>query len=395
MNPSDIFEDELQRPSVFKDEQKLSIRYVPNELHYRTPELKFLARHFKGLVDDGDDGMNLIIHGPIGCGKTSITKKFGIWASQRKSSRKIEYVHINCRVNRSTYTIFLALARELNEHIPSRGYASHELLEMVVDILESQKASLIFVLDEVDFVPQEEISDLIYSLSRTADNRHVANHHISLILIARTLNFMQNLDESTVSTLGPTKLELDKYNQEQLSNIFENRIAEVFKPGTVSDESLELTASIAGKTGDARKGLELLWYAGKYADQHEHSIIYPDFIRIAKSNIQSDGFRQVILSLESQKLLVCFAIARGLQTNRTAFITMGELKEFYALACEEFEMQARQHTQLWEYVKELDKLGIINTQLSTKGHRGTTTLITIEEPSAKNLEEVVTELLLE
>ena len=395
MEFSELFEDELQRPSVFKDETKLSIRYIPNELHFRSTELKFLARHFKELIEEGQDGKNLIVFGPVGSGKTSITKKFGQWINERENKRKLEYIHVNCRVNRSTYTILLSIARTLNEHIPSRGYSSHELLDMVVDLLKSQKMSLILVLDEIDFVPDDQISDLIYSLNRTSENRVLVEHHISLILISRTLEFESRLDESTISTLGAAKLELSKYDEEQLQNIFQNRVDEVFKQGTVTEESLHLTSSIAGKTGDARKGLELLWYAGKYADQNEVSVIYPDFIRIAKSNIQPPGFRQTIMSLSTQKLLICYAIARSLQINKSAYITMGQLKEMYELSCEEFNQKKRQHTQIWEYVKELNKLGIVDTKLSSEGQRGTTTLITIEDISANHLEKVVREILAE
>ena len=395
MKSREIFEDELRRPTVFKDETKLSIRYIPTELNYRTEELKFLARHFKGLIYDGEEGKNLIVYGPVGSGKTSITKKFGQWVMERDNKRRIEYIHINCRVNRSSYTILLAIARSLNEHIPSRGYASHELLEMVVDLLESQKMSLILVLDEIDFVPREEISDLIYSLSRTSENRNNLYHHISLILISRTLQFEELLDESTISTLGATKLELGQYSQQQLRDIFENRVEEVFKQGTVTDESLDLTAAIAGKTGDARKGLELLWYSGKFADQQESSLIYPDFIRIAKSNIHPAGFRRTIMSLGTQQLLVCYSLARALIINKSAYITMGELKKMYSQSCEEFSQEPRKHTQLWEYVKELNRLGVVETTLSGEGQRGTTTLITIEDISATNLEEVVRSLLLE
>lgn len=395
MNSDEIFEDELHRPSVFKDETKLSIQYIPNQLKFRIKELKFLARHFKGLIEEGEDGKNLIIHGPVGTGKTSITKKFGNWASERKNERKIEYIHVNCRVNRSTYTILLAIARELNEHVPSRGYSSHELLDMVVDLLESKNMSLILVLDEVDFVPNEEISDLIYSLCRTADSKQDVLNYISLILIARTLQFVELLDDSTVSTLGATKLKLERYTEDQLWEIFDNRIQEVFKPNTVSKETIDLTASIAGNTGDARKGLELLWYAGKYADQQETSMIYPDYIRTAKSNIHPSGFRRTINSMGTQELLICYSIARVLNINKTAYVTTGQVRQEYQLSCEEFNIQPIKNTQFWDYITRLDKLGIIETRLSGEGQRGTTSIITVEDVSVANLEEVIRSLLVE
>lgn len=393
MNSSSIFESELTLPSVFKDENKLSIRYIPPELTHRTDELKFLARYFKGIFDRLDDGKNLVIHGPVGSGKTSITKKFGMWASERDDTDNIKYIHINCRINRNTFTILLAIARDLNKHIPSRGYSSHELLEMIIDILESKNKSLILVLDEIDFVVKDEVSTLLYSLCRSSDNKRTTKHHISLILIARRLDFLKGLDKSTVSTLGAGTLNLDKYEVNQLKEIFADRINEVFKHGAVTEEAQVLTASIAGRTGDARKGLELLWFAGKYADQESSPLIYPDYIRIAKGNIHPAMIGNNLQGLGFQKLLIYHALARGLLFHKTAFITTGQLIDAYALSCEEFNQEARKHTQIWEYVKELNQLGFIETSLSGIGQRGRTTLLTIEDISAKNLEEAVRELL--
>ncbi|MHA2502575.1 MAG: Cdc6/Cdc18 family protein [Candidatus Kariarchaeaceae archaeon] len=380
---------------MFKDETKLSIRYIPTELIFRTDELKFLARYFKGIFDGHDDGKNLIIHGPVGSGKTSIAKKFGLWAQSRENSRKIAYVHINCRINRSTFTILLAIARELNKHIPSRGYSSHELLEMIIDILESKQEALILVLDEVDFVLGEEISDLIYSLCRSSDSRSSVNHYISLVMIARDLKFLTRLDNSTLSTLGAGNMNLSQYAEAQLLQIFSNRIHEVFKQGAVTEDALLLTSRMAGKTGDARKGLELLWYAGKYADQQSSPLVFPDYIRIAKGNIQPGMIRESLVGLGLQKLLIYHAVARGLQVNKSAFITAEELLGFYTLSGEAFEIPTLDSSDVMKFVAELRQLGLIETSPREASLDKDGTLITIEDISAQQLEMAVHQLLTE
>jgi Cdc6-like AAA superfamily ATPase len=59
------------------------------------------------------------------------------------------------------------------------------------------------------------------------------------------------------------------------------------------------------------------------------------------------------------------------------------------MTCEEFESIARKHTQMWEYLKEFEKYGIIFLKISGKKIRGNTQLISIQDVSAKDLERAV------
>ena len=56
---------------------------------------------------------------------------------------------------------------------------------------------------------------------------------------------------------------------------------------------------------------------------------------------------------------------------------------------EEYGSKARKHTQVWEYIKDLNRLGIIDTEISGKTIRGTTQLITIQGATAIALENAV------
>ena len=76
-NPN-FLEEELHKPSVFINENLLSIDYVPKHLPHRENELREISRHFKIQIErPGEVSRRLILTGPVGSGKTSITKKFG------------------------------------------------------------------------------------------------------------------------------------------------------------------------------------------------------------------------------------------------------------------------------------------------------------------------------
>ncbi|MDH5403805.1 MAG: AAA family ATPase, partial [Candidatus Heimdallarchaeota archaeon] len=333
----------------------------------------------------------LIITGQIGTGKTSLAKKFGGWVQQKSDEyhTNIKFVHVNCRRNRTAYMILMAIARELNSHVPTRGYSADELMEMVVELLEGKSATLLLVLDEIDFAVNNGAEDLLYALTRTSDERRYVNHGIALILIARSTAFLEKLDQSTRSSLLSATISLNPYSKEQLYTILESRIHISFVDGSVSSESIDLAAEIASSRGDARQALELVWYAGKFADKEASSIVYPEHVRLAKSNVDPSLLRNVVETLSLHKLLLLLGIARQLRLTRSANITTGDAKQAYSILCEEFGVSSRKHTQLWEYLKEFEKSDIIVLKLSGQGQRGTTQLISLHDASTKELEVAV------
>ena len=104
-----IIEDEMLSSSVIRDISILDFDYVPEKLFHRDEQLRHLAHMFKPTLTR--IAQNIVIKGPIGCGKTLITKKFCAKLIQltRKNGNITEYVHINCR-KRSTDAMVLLTA---------------------------------------------------------------------------------------------------------------------------------------------------------------------------------------------------------------------------------------------------------------------------------------------
>jgi len=69
-----IIENELFSSSVIKDLHALDFDYVPAELPHRTEQLKKLAQMFKPLLTN--IAQNAFVRGPVGTGKTALTKHF-------------------------------------------------------------------------------------------------------------------------------------------------------------------------------------------------------------------------------------------------------------------------------------------------------------------------------
>jgi cell division control protein 6 len=155
--------------SVFKDENRLSIECVPQNLPHREKELGLLDLFFKSILDrPGGMSQRVFICGGIGVGKTVISKLFGAHIETRAQRKGINlrYVHVNCRVNKSLFTVLQRVVDALNIPFPSRGYSDEELLHSLMKYFNDQNIYLILALDELESLIREEGSEPLYIASQ-------------------------------------------------------------------------------------------------------------------------------------------------------------------------------------------------------------------------------------
>ncbi len=392
----DVFEEELKKPSIFKDESKLSIDYVPPSLPHREKELRVLVRNFKILLEKpGSKSCKILISGSVGTGKTALAKLFGklICSEAQRRGINLHYIHINCRRDKTEFLVLKRVLHYFNPNFPTRGFSPEELLFALQKTLDSREAFLLIALDELDFYVKRSGPELLYDLTRLYEEKLNAVQRISLIGIAKDTSWIALLDSSTLSTLQQNTLFLARYNASQLKDILEMRVKEAFYEGTVSEEAISLIADIAAEWGDARYSLELLWRAGKYAEAEGEFRVLPEHVRLAKAETHPVIRREVLLDLPQHHRLLLLALARKLRKNEKAYATMGEIEELYHVICEEYGEKPRGHTQIWNYIHDLESCGIINIKLSGSGIRGKTTLISLPDVPASILEKELMTLL--
>jgi cell division control protein 6 len=375
---SDIFEEELRSPTVFRDESKLSATYVPTSLPHRASELRELIRLFLGVMKNPRDmSQQVTLSGSIGAGKTALVKCFGKVLEEYAHSHKLNlhYVHINCRRKKSRFLILREVVHHFNPNVPHRGYSPEELLHMLDHLLESQDIYLVLALDELDFLLRRNDTSLLYDLIRWTDEQLNGIQRVSLVLIVRERAYMKKLDDGTLSSLQHNHIYLAPYSAPQLEDILQDRANEALFEFAINSEVLTLIADIASERGDARFALELLWRAGKYADRDRVTSILPEHVRLAKADIHPDIRKDIFQELSLHHRLVLLAIIRQLRKHSAAYTITGDVEAAYTIICEEYHEPPRKHTQLWEYLKDLEQVCLITTKLSGKGMRGKTTMI--------------------
>jgi cell division control protein 6 len=384
--------------SVFKDESKLDINYIPQHLLHRKLQLNLLNQFFRFAVESpGKMTQRALIMGHIGAGKTVLSQHFGLNITREAKQRNINlnYIHINCRECKGS--LFMILQRTIMKFIPNfprRGYSAEELLQALMQILDEKDAYLILTLDELESLVQNEGSDPLYNLSRIQEDRINVPKRLSLICILRQPEHLENLDPSTRSTLQRNIVQLREYSESQLEDILDERVNLAFRDGTVPHQTMNLIAELGkSESGNARYAIELLWRAGKYADASEMREVLPECVRNAVVSVYPVVRRDIIPEFGFHEKLFLLGVARYFKQTDSAYISMGDAEEAYALACEEYGEKQRGHTQIWKYVKVLSESAIIETMVSGVGQRGKTTLISLPRVPASDLEQEISKLL--
>jgi cell division control protein 6 len=380
------------RQSVFKDEAKLDINYIPSRLPHREKEHRLLMEFFDFLLRFPERmAQRVIIAGDVGTGKTALSQRFGadMTLEANKAGVNLRYVHVNCRECRGK--LFLILQHALavfRPSFPKRGYSAEELLSTLAQILDEEKAFMILTLDEFGSLIEREGSESVYKLTRLQEMRPGKPQRISLICILRDLKETERLDSSAKSTLQANVISLEKYSREQLTDILNDRVQMAFAPSTVQEDVVNMVSELAvSESGNARFAIELLWRAGKYADADGLGEVLPECVRKAVSSIVPTMRKNELASLELHEKLFLLGVARVFKESRKAYAALSEIEKAYAVVCEEFDEQPRSHTQLWKYVQFLSALGILRTEVASTGTRGRATRVSLPSVPACELEK--------
>ncbi|MEM1531543.1 MAG: ORC1-type DNA replication protein [Nitrososphaerota archaeon] len=381
---------------IFKDESKLSLEYVPPVLPHRENELRLLKAFFSGILKGKQNiSVRAIISGSAGTGKTAMAKLFGkqMEVEAKNKQMNLKYIHVNCRVNRTLFTILKRVVEYLKIPLPSRGYSTEELMHGLLNYLAENDLYIILALDDLEVLIKEEGSDPFYFLMKIGEDRDDRMSRLSFIFIVRNPEILNMLESGARVGMLSNIVHLPEYNAAQLYDILSYRASEAFFDNVILEESIRLIADLASERGDARYAIETLWRSGKYAEAEGCDIVTPEHVRKAAASIYPAIKKENLAYLSLHEKLILLAVTRALASNEKAYTTSSELNELYRLVCEEYKVQPKAYTRFWEYLQKLEDQGIIRIKVSSEGIRGRRSYITLPEIPVSILQHELTKLL--
>jgi len=363
--------DRIGAGKVLLDRAPFSFDWTPPALVGRDTELRELASMFTGMESHGVSS-RAVITGPVGSGKTVMTRRFGEDLQRMLDGRrKIILAHVNCRNHPSTSQVLQQIVLSLDSGHPERGFSSGEIIQSIRRNLNAHDSHLLLVLDEVDALIRREKSDLIYKLLRIDEGRDQQGS-LSLMLVSQDVSMLKLFEAAIISRLGESNiLNLQPYDAPALMGIARQRYEEACKPGSVGDDTLAKIGRFAADTGDARLAIELLEAAIRRAEKAGRGDVLVEDVRPSTLRAASVEPSQVDNLSKHQKLVLLGIYARKL----------------YNLVCEEFEARPRSYTTFWKHLKALETQGLIETRTANASvGRGRTQHITMTNTAPAVLE---------
>ncbi len=380
--------------SVIKNGRKLMYEYVPKKIMHRDEQTKRLEMLFRPMFEDNVP-VTALLSGPVGSGKTVTMKHFcqEMEAYGRTVDKNIKSIFINCRTYNTEASVMLQLVKFFDKGYPERGLSPGEMTRSFRAHVIKNAMPLVVVFDEVDILIKKNTIDLIYQLTRFTEDRTDEIPPVSLVLISQDYIF-DDLDAASQSSFRRTNtVRFDRYNREELYEITEARAEEALHENTLDKDVLSLIADIAQEYGDARFAIELLDRAAHFAEERPEGLVISDDVRAAKAMTYSVVTEDKLEVLDDNRKVVLLAIARAIK--KQTYTTTGEVEKLYYIACEEYNVPKRKHTQFWQYIQDLEKSDLIKIIVrgDTEDNGGRTTFISLPDIPSKVLARKIEDIL--
>lgn len=365
-------QDETDLNIIFKDKKPLDHRFLPEKLVHREEQIRQIAKYWVDALNQVTPS-NVTLYGKTGTGKTAASKfareQLIDAASHKNVFVKVEY--IRCTDYTTEYQVIAQLCQKLGRDVPNRGWTKGEIVNTFRDIFKTnafgKKLILIVILDEIDILLDKDGDGILYTLTRT-DN-------VSVLSISNYLDFKNLIKSRVTSSLNDKEIVFPPYGADQLSDILSERAQLSFNDDVLDSDVIPLCSAMAAKEeGDARYALDLLKNAGELAFDENAEKVTSEHVRIAKDRIEHNKVTEIIQTLPLQQQRVLEAILN--LTKQGDEISSGKLYDEYK---ELSKQDAVTYRRIFDFINELELLGIISTNTISRGRgKGRTNIIKLQ-----------------
>ena len=376
---NDLFQDLLEKKSIFVNKEVLRASYIPEALPHRKEQINDLASILVTVLR-GETPSNIFIYGKTGTGKTATVKYVGkaLKETGEKKHNPCTIIYLNCEIIDTHYRVLYNLTRHFKKDIPPTGWHTDQVYSQFLNALREHHGIVVIILDEVDKLVKKGDS-VLYSLTRI--NGELDRSKVSLIGISNDLKFTEYLDPRVKSSLGQEELIFPPYDANQLKDILTQRANLSFASDTIEPAVISLCAAFAAQEhGDARRALDLLRVSGELAERVGADRVTEEMVLDAHEKIEVDRVIEVLKSLPAQSKLLLYSILHLESTERSKQFTTGQVFSVYKRFCHRLDLTPLTKRRITDLISELDMLGIVNAVVVSYGRFGRTKEISLSIP---------------
>ena len=378
MSAFDFFEEYLDKPTLFKNAEALTLKFNPDNISHRDNEVNLIAQILAPALKSIKPS-NIFIYGKPGTGKTLVVKNVLNNLGKISDSKNIalKLIYLNCKMHNvadTEYRVVAQIAREFGRDIPVTGLPTNEVYNEFNSAIDEKKQVVILVLDEIDVLINKCGDNILYNLTRI--NEDLKNANLSIVGISNDINFKNRLEPRVKSSLGEEEIIFSPYDALQLREILQQRAELAFNENSFDELVIpKCSAYAAQQHGDARRAIALLRVAGELAERNNEKLL-EKYVDLAERQLEKDNVMELSKNLTLQLKLVFYSILSNLKNRVTPAFT-GEIFEVYNHLCEKNNIDVLTQRRLSDLIGELDMLGLINAKVISKGRYGRTREISL------------------
>ncbi len=246
--------------------------FLPRLLPYREEQHKYLAECIKPLME-GRNGMNLLITGGVGIGKTACVRY--ILRMLREETDNILPIYINCWKRDTTPKIINDIADQMDVKTAEK-ISSDEMLNILIGKF-AKYDGVVFAFDEIDKVTD---FDFLYRIAEDVPRK-------AIFMITNIGEWIAKLDRRLMSRITPDRVDFKPYKFEEIRGILYERQKAAFAPGAWDYNAFEEIIKKTHSLGDIRSGLFLMKAAGEVATARNAPKIVMEDVSKALGKLQA------------------------------------------------------------------------------------------------------------
>lgn len=338
----------MKRDDSPQENSDLALRYQTGAVLNRESEQDALEERLSQST-----ATNLYLSGPRGCGKSTVTKHV-----IEQLPDHIETSYISCLNNTTQYEVLDELLYTLTGTQLGTGYHTSDLKDRIEEHLDTAETTI--VLDEIDFLLNNDGSDLLYYLSRIELDQHLNIIGIS----SNNPDLAAVIDNRTYSSLLPDHIDFEPYSQEQTRGILANIVRHSDLSKAINQDALD---HISSTTQNIRFALHWLDLATTTADEQ----VTEEAVEIAHLEAVQRYQDILLKDFTTHHYILLEAINQLLSENGDT-ITTGVVYDRYDDLCDAVDETNLSHRQLSDYLTHLRLLNIIQVDHYRGGAQGKT-----------------------